>query len=89
MNYYLVRIRGTQGVDVFTTTQEYEINTDVVVISDNGIDLGRIHRDMPPMEAIGEIQGITSEKDIDACWKNIEKAKHAKDICEQRIKELD
>ena len=88
MHYYLVRIRGTQGVDVFTSDQEYEVNNDVLVSSDRGLDLGKIVRSMHVIETIGSIQSLASEQDIETYWKNVEAAKGVLSICKDNIKRL-
>ena len=88
MHYYLIRIRGTQGVDVFSTHEEYEVGNDVLVTSERGFDLGKVIRTMHIMETMGTIQRLANETDIEQYWKNIESAKELQSVCEDNIQKL-
>lgn len=89
MKYYLVRIRGTSGVDVFSSNVEYEIGEDVVVSSERGLNIGKVMRTMHIMETIGEIVKHATSEDIETYWSNIEVANDMKLITSDIISELD
>jgi cell fate regulator YaaT (PSP1 superfamily) len=88
MKYYLVRIRGTSGVDVFSSDTTYRIGEDVVVSSERGLNIGKIVRSMHSMETMGNIVHKATHEDIETYWSNLEVAKDMQNTTQAIITEL-
>ena len=87
MYYYLVKLKGTEFVDVFETNKTYEIATDVLVSSNRGVELGRITKEMHPMQSMGTILSEATQRDRNDYWDNIALADSAMTQTSLRIKE--
>lgn len=87
MIYYLVKLKGTQFVDVFESSNVYEINTEVIVNSERGLEIGKITREMHPMKALGTIQYQADSFDIEKYWTNVEESEKAYEKTKKRIQE--
>lgn len=87
MYYYLVKLKGTQFVDVFETSKIYEINQKVIVNSTRGLEIGKITREMHPTETMGTIEYVVESYDIERYWKNVEEAQKAQSMTQIRINE--
>lgn len=81
MHRYLVKIRGTQSVDVFTAHESYSYEQEVVVSSKRGIEVGRIVRSISEFNPIGAIERLATEVDVKMYWDNIHQASMDKEIC--------
>ena len=87
MFYYLVKLKGTQYVDVFESNENYDVKDEVLVSSDRGLEVGQITRIMHPMQAMGQVESKAHIHDVEKYWQNIEQAEAAKVQTEKRIQE--
>lgn len=82
---YLVKIRGTQSVDVFTSNERYPYEQEVLVSSKRGIEVGRVVRSISEFNPIGSIERLANEVDIETYWNNIHQASMDKLLCIELI----
>lgn len=87
-NYYLVTIRSTQLIDVFSATAVYQPGDDVMVRSERGLEIGRIRKSIDIRESLGRIIKSAETKDIEKHWDNVSKGNQARDVCIDAIQRL-
>ena len=85
MNYYLVKLKGTQFVDVFECKENYDVGTHVVVDIQNSKELGQIKQVMHPTQTLGPILYAASDYDVTRYWDLVEEALEAKNITQKHI----
>lgn len=85
MYYYLVKLKGTQFVDVFESDSVFEVSTEIIVQSDRGLELGKISREMHPMQSMGEIVRIATKQDINNYWYLVELAESSKETVIKKV----